>query len=59
MATRGGHTDIAQALIDAGADLDIQDDDGYTALKYATQYRHTAIAQFIRQKKLELLNQQP
>lgn len=34
-ATRRGHTDIALALIDAGADVNAQDDRGATALMRA------------------------
>jgi NAD(P)-dependent dehydrogenase (short-subunit alcohol dehydrogenase family) len=43
MAATFGHTDVATALIDAGADLDQPNDEGSTALLAAAFFCHTEI----------------
>jgi ankyrin repeat protein len=43
-AAREGHLDAAQALIDAGANLDAVDQEGTNALIYATSHRHLDLA---------------
>ena len=39
----GGHTEIAKALVTAGANLDVQDKDGSTALILAASDGHTEV----------------
>jgi uncharacterized protein len=38
VAARGGHSEVVQVLINAGANVDIQNSEGNTALMVATQY---------------------
>jgi len=42
-----GHTEIAKALIDSGADFTIQDKKGFTAYDYARQYNFNEIVTYI------------
>jgi ankyrin repeat protein len=44
-AAEEGHTAAVQALIGAGADLNLQDKDGWTALMKASGAGHTAAVQ--------------
>jgi ankyrin repeat protein len=44
-ASKHGKTDAVQVLIEAGADLDLQDKNGYTALLHASEQGHTATVQ--------------
>ena len=43
-AARNGHTEIANALINARADLDVKDNVGKTPLNWAAEKGHTEIA---------------
>jgi ankyrin repeat protein len=45
MASKEGYTATVQALIGAGADLNLQDNDGWTALMLAAAKDHTATVQ--------------
>jgi len=42
-----GRFDTVRLLIEAGADLNIQDEDGSTALMCAAEHGHIQIAQFL------------
>ena len=47
LAARGGHTEIAKRLIDRGADCDITDNYGMTALRRAANEGHTEIVKLL------------
>lgn len=47
-AARGGHLAIVQLLLKAGADRELRDGDGKTALEIATAGGHTGIAELLR-----------
>ena len=42
-----GYAEIVRFLLEAGADTDIQRDDGATALAHATDYEHTEVARLL------------
>ncbi|MBD5164386.1 ankyrin repeat domain-containing protein [Helicobacter sp.] len=44
LATLNGRTGIAKEIINNGADINLQDECGFTALMYATQYSHTDLS---------------
>jgi ankyrin repeat protein len=46
-AARKGHTDCARLLLDAGADTEVKDDGGLTALKWAQNSKKNEIAGMI------------
>ena len=48
-AAHGGQKEIAELLIDAGADVNAKDDDGTTPLDRAIQLGHPEIADLLRQ----------
>ena len=43
LAARNGHVEIVQALVDAGADIDLQSKSGSTALMFAASKGHTDV----------------
>ena len=43
MASANGHESIVRALLDAGADKDAKDDEGSTALTWASESGHESI----------------
>ncbi|HEX8956294.1 MAG TPA: ankyrin repeat domain-containing protein [Burkholderiaceae bacterium] len=47
MAARGGNNDAAKALIEAGADLSLKNDQGMTAVDFARNYDHRDTAALI------------
>ena len=52
LATRKGHLNIVQQLLEAGADKEAKDDGGRTALDYAREKGHTStIANLLEQYK--------
>lgn len=50
-AAEMGHKEIVDLLFEAGADLNIRDDDGLTAEDYARSAGHGDIATFLRKKR--------
>jgi ankyrin repeat protein len=48
-ATFNGNTDIIQALLDNGADLDLKTKNGTTALKLAEMRGYSRTADFLKQ----------
>ena len=44
-AAKNGQTERVRGLLDAGADVDTQNDDGFTALKWAVVRGHTGTVQ--------------
>lgn len=46
-----GEMDTVRALLGAGADQDVKDHRGWTALSYATKYKHTQVAGLLRAHK--------
>jgi ankyrin repeat protein len=49
-AARKGDTLILEALLDAGSDLDAVDSDGWTALRYATEFKNAPAADLLTQR---------
>lgn len=47
LASHYGYTDVAQALIDAGANVNLQDNDKWTALMYASRYGHSGVVDLL------------
>ena len=43
-----GHTEVVKLLVDNGADMNIKDVDGWTALMYASSYVYTEIINILR-----------
>lgn len=52
IAAKNGHTEVVKTLGNYGADINIKDNRGFTALMYATAYGHidTALALYDLQK---------
>lgn len=50
LAVSHGKLDLAQMLIDTGADVNIQDDDGSTALMCASEHGHIDIVKLLLTK---------
>ena len=48
VAARHGHIEIVKLLIEAGADLETNDD-GYTPLDFALMYEHTETVEILKQ----------
>ena len=47
-AVQGGNTEITQLLLDAGADVNAENNNGKTALMLALEYGHTEVVELIR-----------
>jgi KN motif and ankyrin repeat domain-containing protein len=47
LAVSHGKLDLAQMLIDAGADVNVQDEDGSTALMCASEHGHIDIVKLL------------
>ena len=47
LAVSHGKLDLAEMLIDAGADVNVQDDDGSTALMCASEHGHIDIVKLL------------
>ncbi|MCY4188296.1 MAG: ankyrin repeat domain-containing protein, partial [Bryobacterales bacterium] len=47
-AAAEGHADIVQMLLDKGADPDLRDTDGESALKFASDKRHQDVIDVLR-----------
>ena len=47
-AAANGHKEIAELLIEKGADLNAKDEDGGTPLDYAIEFKHTQTADLLR-----------
>jgi len=47
-ASQMGYPEVAQLLIEAGADIDTQTKDGATALLFALEEEHTEIVELLR-----------
>ena len=50
VAARCGNKDVAEYLLDAGAEIDYQDDLGYTALHHAASSGSLALAKFLLER---------
>jgi len=53
MATVNGHTEIVRALLSRGADANMKDADGWTALTFAQEYGHAEIEKLLREAGAE------
>ena len=42
-----GHADIVELILDKGADIDANDSEGYTALIWAVDFKHTEIVKLL------------
>jgi len=47
LAAKGGHKDLVKALIDCGANMELMDEDGRTAMYWAYREDYTGIAQVL------------
>ena len=47
LAVSHGRLDLAQLLLDAGADVNVQDEDGSTALMCASEHGHVELVQLL------------
>lgn len=47
LAVSHGRMDMVELLLDSGADINIQDDDGSTALMCAAEHGHIDIVKFL------------
>ena len=47
-AARGGHTEVVQILLRAGADVKGRDKNRRTALMWAAEYGHTEIVEMLK-----------
>ena len=47
LAAEGGHLEVVQFLIGSGADLDLQDHWGRTALMLASKWRHKEVVRLL------------
>ena len=52
-AAYSGHADVCEALLDAGADVDCADDQGYTALAFAASFGHREVMKVLLQAGAE------
>jgi ankyrin repeat protein len=48
LAAREGYIEHVRALLDAGADIQVEDSDGWTALKYALDNSHHDVAALLK-----------
>mmetsp|Transcript_105152 Transcript_105152/g.206253 ORF Transcript_105152/g.206253 Transcript_105152/m.206253 type:complete len:84 (+) Transcript_105152:2647-2898(+) len=46
-ASQKNHEDLVQVLLDAGADVNVKGEEGWTALITATSFGHSAIVQLL------------
>ena len=53
-ATAGGHTEIAELLIDIGADVNANEDYGLTPLHLAAKYGHREVAELLIAKGADM-----
>jgi ankyrin repeat protein len=49
IASMFGHTEVTKLLIEAGADVNAQDNKAWAALKYASKKGHTEIVNLLRE----------
>ena len=47
VSARNGHTDIVKSLIDAGANLDLQNNQQTSALMFSAYFGHTDIVKLL------------
>lgn len=50
LAAREGHPDIVRILVDKGADINIKDKNGRTALMWAIENGHSDVVQVFKEK---------
>jgi len=49
-ASRDGHTQTVELLLEKGANVNVKNKYGYTALMYASMYGHTETAELLLEK---------